>query len=443
MNKTKIFTLVFLSGCFAGPLMARQGPAAPLRLTLEKALQSADTINLQVLMANARVEQAIARIAESQADLLPHFDGTVSGGRQTADLRSEGLSLPGLHPHVGPYNNFDARPRVTMAIFDFSALARFQAARKGEKLSEAESGKTREDVLALVADLFIDAQRKQQTVKLLQALLARDRMAYGLSQESLSQGTGTQLDTSKDRSDLEQTQYLLAQAGQQAQDACLDLEAALQIPLGRALVFVDDNDFLKAMEKSAQGNSGARANADVVMATWQLESLKADQKTAYADFLPKISGSAEYGRAGASPERGSNTYDVGLTVSVPIWEGGRTQARLKEARAQVKEARENLEDATQQQEVNIAKARAAIEEADDLRQAKAQQRRTAQRSLLIALQARQVGSGTVLAVVQAKAQLALAEDDDHEARAAWIMAYIDLLHAQGGLRKLVNFKEEE
>ncbi|MDE2214093.1 MAG: TolC family protein, partial [Candidatus Omnitrophica bacterium] len=212
---------------------------------------------------------------------------------------------------------------------------------------------------------------------------------------------------------------------------------------GRALVFVDDNDFLKAMEKSAQGNSGARANADVVMATWQLESLKADQKTAYADFLPKISGSAEYGRAGASPERGSNTYDVGLTVSVPIWEGGRTQARLKEARAQVKEARENLEDATQQQEVNIAKARAAIEEADDLRQAKAQQRRTAQRSLLIALQARQVGSGTVLAVVQAKAQLALAEDDDHEARAAWIMAYIDLLHAQGGLRKLVNFKEEE
>ena len=52
-------------------------------LTLKDALQKADTVNLQVMMANARIQQAIARISQAQSDLLPHVDGVVSGGRQT------------------------------------------------------------------------------------------------------------------------------------------------------------------------------------------------------------------------------------------------------------------------------------------------------------------------------------------------------------------------
>ena len=79
---------------------------------------------------------------------------------------------------------------MTIALFDPSAFERFQAAKKGENLSEAELEKTREDVLALVATLFIDAQRKKQTVKLLQTLLERDQMAYDLSEDNLARGRG-------------------------------------------------------------------------------------------------------------------------------------------------------------------------------------------------------------------------------------------------------------
>ena len=51
-----------------------------------------------------------------------------------------------------------------------------------------------------------------------------------------------------------------------------------------------------------------------LLAASQLEARKADQKTAYADFLPKVSGSADYGRSGESPSNGSNTYSVGVQV---------------------------------------------------------------------------------------------------------------------------------
>ena len=84
--------------------------------------------------------------------------------------------------------------------------------------------------------------------------------------------------------------------------------------------------------------------------------------------------------------------------------------------------------------MKIDSARDAIIEADDLGLAKTQERKTAQRALKIALQAQRVGSGSVFEVMQAKADLAMAEDEYNEAQAAWVMSHIDLLYAQGRLR---------
>jgi len=433
-----------LMGLFTGVVSVALAQDESIHLTLKEALQSVDTINLQVLMANARLEQAIASIAQSRADLLPHLDGTVNGSRQTTDLRSEGIvfPIPGFGPHIGPYNTFDARGQVTMSLFDPAAFERFEAARKGEKLSEADLQKTREDILALVANLFLDAKRKAQTVQLLEAILDRDQMAYALNETNLNQGTGTQLDSSKGKADLDQTKYLLSEAKLQAQNAFLDLEAALQLPLNKPLILDDDNDFIQALQIQAKAAFNDVPNADVMEATSQLAAKEANKKEAYADFLPKISGTANYGRAGESPQQGSNTYFVGLQASVPIWDGGSQQANLKEANGEVKEAQESLQDASQQEQVNIAKAQVEITEADDLRTAKAQQQQTAEKSWMIAQHAKDIGTGTALAVLQAKADLASAEDDYNEAQVTWILAYIDLLHAEGRLRDLIKQGDE-
>jgi outer membrane protein len=204
------------------------------------------------------------------------------------------------------------------------------------------------------------------------------------------------------------------------------------------LKLIDDKDFMKTLENNAAIDLNNAANADMAVAASQLEGFQADQKTALADFLPKVSGSADYGRSGESPSNGSNTYSVGLAISVPIWEGGEQQARLKEVNGQLKEAQVNMLDTSQQEEVNIAKARAAIQEAEELKQAKNQELQTDQRALQIALHAQEIGTGSVLGVMQAKADLASAEDDYNEAQAAWVMAHIDLLHAQGRLRDLIK-----
>lgn len=436
MQLRKIIVLTSVGVSLAAGLMASGQEI--LHLSLKDALQSVDALNFQVMMANARLEQAIARISSQKSALLPHFDGLVSGGRQTEDMRAQGVLFPTIGPHIGPFNNFDARVRVTMALFDASSFERFQAAKKGVNFSKAELEKTREDVLALVSSLFIDAKRKQETVRLIKTLLEHDQMAFDLSEDHLKQGTGTILDVNRFRSNLDQTKYLYQQAQHDALDALLDLEAALQLPLGVPAEFMDDEGFIQMVELKVKNISKITTSADVTVAVSKLEASQADQKTAYADFLPKISGRADYGRSGESPGHGSNTYFVGIQASVPLWEGGSQQAQLKEVNGEIKEDQENLLDARQQEDLNTAKAKAAITETDELRKAKYQNRETAKRALQIASQSQEIGSGSVLEKLKAQADLAEAEDEYNESQAAWLMAQLDLLHAQGRLREIVK-----
>ncbi len=433
--------LIILCASFFSPAIAQEESPQTVRLSLKDALQSVDTINLQVLMANARLQQAIAQISQAQADLMPHLEGIVSGNRQTVDLRSEGILFPSFGPHVGPFNTFGARAQVTMALFDPAAFERLQAAKKGEGLSQAELEKTREDILALVADLFVDAERKEQTVGFFKTLLDKDLMSYQVSEFGYNEGTETLLSSNQSKSVLDQTKYLYGQARQVAQDAFLDLKAALHLPVTTNLVLIEDQDFMNALENHAVINPDKETNADMRLAYSQLEARKADQKTAYADLLPTVSGTADYGRSGASPTHASNTYFVGLQANIPFWDGGGSLAKLSQVSNQIKEAQENISDVTQQEEVNVAKARVAILEAEDLKQARFQKLQTTQRALGIALHAQEIGTGTKLELMLAKADFAAAEDEYNEAQATWVMAHIDLLHAQGRLRELVKREE--
>jgi len=112
---------------------------AAVHLTLPEALKIASQKHVAVLLAGQDVEQALARISQSRSYLLPDISATASQTRRTEDFRSTGIPIPG-DPHIGPFNSFDARLRITQSIFDPQAIARLNAARQG-KNSRKPNGK--------------------------------------------------------------------------------------------------------------------------------------------------------------------------------------------------------------------------------------------------------------------------------------------------------------
>ncbi len=433
--KRHLFLIVISFYCVG--VAAAQGDSAPLPLTLREALKKAYEVNPQVIMADARVEQALARIGQARAALLPNIDGVVSGSRQTRDLRGSGFDFPGLDPHVGPFNSFDARPRLTVSLFDPAALQRLHAAQKGQQLSYAQNRKVRDDVLALVASLYVQAKRSAQTYDAAALVLKRDSQALQVMQTRQAQGSGSSLDLKKAESDVAQSSFLFQRAQTQMLEDRVNLAAALKLPIDVPITFTDDKNDEELLNKITALPADEK-NPDVKLAMAQIESQKAEQAAASAAFWPRITGMADYGRSGSAPDDGSNTYMIGVQATIPIWEGGFNQSKLKEAKAQVKEAQANLDDILVQDQAKLMIARQALQEAFDMVKAKQAQTSVIEASLQITQARLDSGTGSSLDLIQAQAAQALAQDEANEAQAYVITAQVNVAHALGKLQDIVK-----
>ncbi len=431
MRIVKIIVL-FLAIGSSSPSMAEQAIKNPLHLTLKRALEMAKLNNAQVIATNERVRQALADMFISRAALLPQLTGIFGGRRQTEDLRTSGIRLPG-NPHTGPFNSFDTRGRLTMEIFDMAAVQRLEAAKAGHKLSQAELLKVRQDVLALVGAMFLEAQRADESVGLIKTNLRQMQLQYDIVKTRYKQGTASFSDLDKASVDLAQAQYSLSAYRTHARQMRLDLVAALKIPLDQPIIFEDDTSWLKK-------GTTAGTSPDVILAQNQLLQSRANEKAVQASFLPSIVASGDYGRSGQTPSAASNTYTLGVSVSVPVWEGGLKQAQLEQAKSKVRENEILLADAKDQNQVKIKEALDSVHEAQRLLNAKLQQLKYAQHEWAVAKDRLKSGLGSQQELDAAESVRAFAEDDKNEAQAVYWTAKLNLAHTMGRIEELFDIQ---
>lgn len=129
-------------------------------LTLNDALALARDRNIEMVLAEERVKQAYAKKNQAFSVILPHISMTTYQQRQTRDLGSQGIPLPSnVESQVGPFNSFDLRLRINQMLFDRASIERFFTVEALHRLSQAQVRKAQQDVMALVATLYLDAER--------------------------------------------------------------------------------------------------------------------------------------------------------------------------------------------------------------------------------------------------------------------------------------------
>ncbi len=430
MTMIKIFFILVVA--FSTVSYAGEGVQEPLHLNLSKAMGLASQENAQVFAANERVRQAIANISVNRSALLPQLTGTFGGKRQTTDLRSSGIKLSG-DPHIGPFNSFDTRGRLTLEIFDPQAIERLQKAKAGEKLSQAEFQKVRGDILALVGALFLEAQRASQSISLNEVSLKQSMRRYEISQLRLKQGVGSVSDLEQARMTLASVDYLLKASKVRAEQTRLDLASSLRIPLDLPILFDADEGW---EVKELQGAIGQ----DLAVAQAQLTQSKAALNESKAGFFPKLTAFGDYGRSGQSPSSSSNTYSLGALVSVPFWEGGSKQSQLKIAKSKLKENEILLEEALSQNQVKIKEAKNNIDQAKILLISKQEQLNYVMHQALLADHRFKSGLGSQIEADEANTIQAMAVDEKNEAQALFWTAKINLAHAMGSIDQLFEIK---
>lgn len=150
-----------------------------------------------------------------------------------------------------------------------------------------------------------------------------------------------------------------------------------------------------------------------------------------ADLVAGFNRSHEYGRTG--PETEVDQLSAGLEVNFPFYQGGEISANIREAQFRYTEARESLEETRRTVARNAADAYRGVQTALERVQALDQARTSTQAALEATEAGFEVGTRTIVDVLNAQRELFNAERDYEQARHAYLINTLRLRQAAGTL----------
>ena len=415
-----------------------------LKLSLREAIQAAVDNNVNVRLLKERIAAAQAQANTSFGALLPNISGYASGRNQTVNLGAFGLpsdrlSGLGLRRSVtDPFEVYDARATLVQNIFSLSLIQRWRAAKSGVDVASLEAEVTKRDVMATVGLLYIEVLRADEAVKAREADIELAQQLVKLAKDRKAAGVATGLDVTREEVQLENDRQRLLVAQNEQESARLNLIRTLGIDFDVRLVLTDELKFVPvAVQSAEQVLTIAREQRLELRAQEQRHRLATlSLSSVTSERIPSLSLAGDYGWIGLKPEDALATRSIGLTFSIPIFDGGQREGRISETRSRVRQESIRMKDVSDQVTLEVRNALLTLESST-------QQVAVAEKGLELALKeltfARDrftAGLTTNIEVTNAQTSVARARDNQIEALFRFNASRINLARAKGEIEKL-------
>ena len=348
----------------AGPGLAQEtGQPKVLLLSLEDALRIASGESETVWVAEAGVMRALGTEKSTRSGLFPQLSGIASYQR-TLRSQFEGINFGGASQDQGlqnlPFfqvNQYSLGLSLSQLIFDGGqVLARTRASEARRRSSKIDVDAARAQTLLDTTGAYFDALLNDRLVEIAEASLSQ--------QEELLRQTGVAKDVGE-KSEFELLQSRVARDNQlpvviqnrsQRQAAYWRLKQLLNVPLDDEIRLTTGIQDLPARFATA-ADPAPDVRAPVRQAEENVAANKDLLKGALGERWPSISLSSFYNPV-AYPASGvvpgisdfRENWTVTLSLSVPIFTGGRlagdelaARGNLSEAWARLKQTREQAE----------------------------------------------------------------------------------------------------
>jgi len=419
-----------------------------LRLSLEEAVEVALSPegSKRIQIAKELIKQAQAQSAQARASLLPNIDATVGQQNQTRNLAAFGLRfsipVPGfVFPTlVGPYNVFDARATASQSVFDLSNIKRFQASRSGVRQAEAELESAQDQTRDLVARAYLAALRSDASVEMAQANVLLSEALVKLASDRKAAGTSTGIEITRAQVQLSNEKQRLLVATNEKACAHLQLLRAIGLDLDVEIELTEHLDFVPVQEFSL---SQALQTALESRADWKAQQRREttaslNRTATRLERIPSLSVFADYGSIGSSINNAIPTRIYGFTVRIPLFDGGRRDARVVEGSAKVRQEKLRTDDLRTQIELDIRLAFENLRSSGEQVKTAGEGLSLAQNELTQAQRRYQAGVGSSIEVTDAQTRLERARDNEIQALFNYGLARIDLNTAMGTIRNITH-----
>jgi outer membrane protein len=441
--------LVFMAS--SGLAADQQSEQGVLTLSLKRAVQIAISPegNEQLQITGESLNQAEARSNQARAALLPDISSYVSYKNQTSNLRAYGLgfnlqAIPGYSfsfpSLVGPFDVIDARVRGSQSVFDISSIRRLQSAHAGVSAAKSDLESTGEQVAAQVARAYLSAIRADADVETARANITLSQAVLNQAQNQKGAGTGTGIEITRARVLLANDQQRLLVAENARHRAYLQLLRAMNLSLDTKL---DLTDKLGYVPVDAITLENARAQAlekrpDFKAQQQRENSARLSANATKMERVPSVSVLGDYGIISSYFDGGLPTRMVGVNVQIPVFDGGRMDARRAEAASQYRSELVRTKELHQQIELDVRLALDALHSAEEQVRIAREGLQLSESELAQAQRRYEAGVAFSLEVTDAQTRLERARDNQTEALYNYNLARIDLEQSMGHVRSSVQ-----
>ncbi|MEO8099039.1 MAG: TolC family protein [Acidobacteriota bacterium] len=422
------------------------GQQESLRLSLARAVDIALTPegSARIALAEQSIERASTQVAQAKSALLPTIDGGVQDRSQTTNLRTFGFNfdIPGfVFPSVvGPFTVVDARAQARWNVLDFTALKRYRAAKGGVDSSKADLEVTRTQVSDQVARAYLATLRADAALEAAQANLELSEALRSLAQSQKDAGTGTGIEITRAQVQLANDNGRLLIVRNDRARAALQLLRAMGLDLALPVLLTDKLAYTPVDTKSIEASlTEARLVRVEMKAQKQKEAVaRLNYSAIAAERLPSVATFGDYGSIGQPKIGLAATHTVGVSVSIPILDGGRRKARRQESTSQILTEEIRTRDLEQQIELEVRLAIESLQSAQALVSTAREGLDLAQNEVEQARRRYQAGVSVPLEVTDAQARLDRARDNQIVALYSYNLARLDLAVATGHIQDFVH-----
>ena len=420
------------------PGAAKVATGQPAALSFDEAVKLAIENNLATLRAHERRNEARGEKQQSLAPLLPNVSGVAYQASLTQNLVALGFqpgTIPGFtSTFLGPFKNFDARLLATQKLFDLSAIRNYQAGRAGVHVAELQEALARAQVASGTGLIYLEALRADRAVVAAQANVELAQALLKLAQDQRNAGIATGVDVTRAQTRLAEQQVGLAQAQTASEQARLNLQRVVGLPLGGPLTLTDQLRFVEEPLPSVETAvaQAAHDRREIQVAEEENRVSELELKSARAEYLPSLEVLGDYGSSGITPDRFDlPTRRVAVQLNVPIFNGGLTQGRVTAAASRQRQTELELANIRGQVEEDVRLALTTLRTAAVQVRAAEESVTLAQRELEMARDRFRAGVGDNLEVITAQTSLANARVAQVTALAQHNAARLNLAAALG------------
>ncbi len=281
---------------------------------------------------------------------------------------------------------------------------------------------------------------QESRVEAIQAEVKTAEALYQLAKDQEAAGLSPNIDTLRARVQFQAQQEALIQAENDLEKQRIALSRVIGLPIQQKFRLVDRVPYAPVPNIATEGafDLALQTRPDYKAALAQLRAAELRRSAAWKGYLPSVGVSGTYGVLGYTADSMAPNYSAAASLNIPIFQGGRVQADVKEADAALK---------TRQEQAESLKGRIEQEVQDSILDLKAAARQVEVAKIGLELAQQTVdqsqdrfaaGVTNNVEVIQAQQQLAAANDLYISSLFAHNIAKVLLARAIGNAEQMVK-----